>query len=76
MTNTTLIYDIKFYQVDEEGNEILDREGNTKIFKLKESTLPKFDVRHDILEYLSNYFENLENRYNFNILEEAKENDN
>ena len=28
MTNTALIYDITFYQVDEEGNDILDNKGN------------------------------------------------
>ena len=43
---TTLIYDITFYKVDEEGNEVLDDKGNTKIFRLKEG------VRFKPLEYL------------------------
>ena len=29
MNNTALIYDITFYQVDEEGNDLLDDKGNT-----------------------------------------------
>jgi len=43
---TALIYDITFYKVDEEGNEVLDDKGNTKIFRLKEG------VRFKPLEYL------------------------
>ena len=36
MNNTAIIYDITFYQVDEEGNDILDNKGNTKIYRIKE----------------------------------------
>ena len=46
MNNTALIYDITFYQVDEEGNDILDNKGNTKIYRIKEG------LRVKPLEYL------------------------
>ena len=39
-----LIYDIKFYKVDEDGEEIKDDKGNTKIFEP--------DGRWKDLEYL------------------------
>ena len=29
MSNTALIYDITFYQVDEDGNDIIDQKGNS-----------------------------------------------
>ena len=59
MTNTALIYDITFYQVDEEGNDILDNKGNTKIYRIKEG------VRFKPLEYLVDDFD-------LDILEEEK----
>ena len=34
MTNTALIYDINFYQVDEDGNDLLDKKGNTKLISV------------------------------------------
>ncbi len=61
MNNIALIYDIKFYQVDEEGNDILDKEGNTKIFRLKEG------IRFKPLEYLCDDMDN-------DILEEVNDN--
>ena len=30
-----LIYDIKFYKVDEDGEEVKDAKGNTKLFEPK-----------------------------------------
>ena len=59
MTNTALIYDITFYQVDEQGNDILDNKGNTKIYRIKEG------VRFKPLEYLVDDFD-------LDILEEVK----
>ena len=59
MSNTALIYDITFYQVDEEGNDILDNKGNTKIYRIKEG------VRFKPLEYLVDDFD-------LDILEEEK----
>ena len=59
MNNTALIYDITFYQVDEEGNDILDNKGNTKIYRIKEG------LRVKPLEYLCEDFD-------LDILEEAK----
>ena len=46
MSNTALIYDITFYQVDEEGNDIIDQKGNTKTYRIKEG------LRFKPLEYL------------------------
>ena len=59
MNNTALIYDITFYQVDEEGNDILDNKGNTKIYRIKEG------LRVKPLEYLCEDFD-------LDVLEEAK----
>ena len=59
MNNTALIYDITFYQVDEEGNDILDNKGNTKIYRIKEG------LRVKTLEYLCEDFD-------LDVLEEAK----
>jgi hypothetical protein len=30
---TYLIYDIKFYKVDDEGNEVTDKNGDVKLFE-------------------------------------------
>ena len=46
MNNTSLVYDIKFYQVDDDGNEVLNKKNETKIFRLKEG------IRFKPLEYL------------------------
>ena len=46
MDYTALIYDIKFYLVDEEGNEKVNEKGNTIEYRLKK------DVRFKPLEYL------------------------
>ena len=62
MNNTSLVYDIKFYQVDDDGNEVLNKKNETKIFRLKEG------IRFKPLEYLCEDIEN-------DILEEIKEND-
>ena len=59
MTNTALIYDITFYQVDEQGNDILDNKGNTKIYRIKKG------LRVKPLEYLCEDFD-------LDILGEAK----
>ena len=59
MNNIALIYDITFYQVDEEGNDILDNKGNTKIYRIKEG------LRVKPLEYLCEDFD-------LDVLEEAK----
>ena len=59
MNNTALIYDITFYQVDEEGNDILDNKGNTKIYRIKEG------LRVKPLEYLCDDID-------LDILEETK----
>jgi hypothetical protein len=62
MNSTSLVYDIKFYQVDDDGNEILNKKNETKIFRLKEG------IRFKPLEYLCEDIDN-------DILEEIKEND-
>ena len=41
---TYLIYDIKFYKVDDEGNDVTDKNGNVKLFEP--------DGRWKDLEYL------------------------
>jgi hypothetical protein len=43
---TALVYDIKFYLVDEEGNEKVNEKGNTIKYRLEEG------VRCKPLEYL------------------------
>ncbi len=46
MNYTALVYDIKFYLVDEEGNDKIDEKGNTIAYRLKEG------IRFKPLEYL------------------------
>ena len=46
MDNTALGYKIKFYLVDEEGNDKIDEKGNTIAYRLKEG------IRFKPLEYL------------------------
>ena len=59
MSNTALIYDITFYQVDEDGNDIIDQKGNTKTYRIKEG------LRFKPLEYLCDDID-------IDILEEVK----
>ena len=56
----TSILDIKFYLLDEDGNEIENKDGTTKEFKLKDG------IRYKPLEYLC---EDLDT----DMLEEIKE---
>ena len=64
--HTALVYDIKFYQVDDEGNEVANwtslslEKGETKIFRIKDG------LRFKPLEYLCEDF-------NLDILKEIKE---
>ena len=58
--HTALVYDIKFYQVDDEGNEVTNEKGETKIFRIKDG------IRFKPLEYLCEDFD-------LDILEEVKE---
>ena len=44
---TVLVYDIKFYKVDDDGNEVVNSKGITQKFRLKEG------VRFKPLEYLT-----------------------
>ena len=60
MNNTALIYDITFYQVDEDGNDIIDQKGNTKTYRIKEG------LRFKPLEYLVDDID-------LDILEEVKQ---
>ena len=46
-----LIQDITFYKVDDEGNEILNKDGTTKIYRIKNG------IRVKALEYLTDDFE-------------------
>ena len=46
-----LIQDITFYKVDDEGNEILNKDGTTKIYRIKDG------IRVKALEYLTDEFE-------------------
>ena len=48
---TYLIQDITFYKVDDEGNEILNKDGTTKIYRIKDG------IRVKALEYLTDEFE-------------------
>ena len=57
---TALVYDIKFYLVDEEGNDKVDERGNTIKYRLEEG------VRCKPLEYLCEDM-------NIDILKEIKE---
>ena len=54
-----LVLDIKFYLVDDDGNELENKDGTTKEFRIKEG------FRFKPLEYLCEDF-------NTNILEEIK----
>jgi len=46
-----LIQDITFYKVDDEGNEELNEDGTTKVYRIKQGTRVK------ALEYLTDEFE-------------------
>lgn len=46
-----LIQDITFYKIDDEGNEVLNEDGTTKIYRIKK------DVRVKALEYLTEDFD-------------------
>ena len=48
---TYLINDITFYKVDDEGNEDLNKDGTTKIYRIKQG------IRVKALEYLTDEFE-------------------
>lgn len=48
---TYLINDITFYKVDDEGNEELNEDGTTKVYRIKQGTRVK------ALEYLTDDFE-------------------
>jgi hypothetical protein len=48
---TYLINDITFYKVDDEGNEELNKDGTTRVYRIKEG------VRVKALEYLSDEFD-------------------
>ena len=48
---TYLINDITFYKVDDEGNEKLNEDGTTKIYRIKQGTRVK------ALEYLTDEFD-------------------
>lgn len=56
---TYLINDITFYKVDDEGNEELNKDGTTKVYRIKDG------VRVKALEYLSDEFDD-------DIMEEQK----
>ena len=46
-----LINDITFYKVDDEGNEELNEDGTTKVYRIKQGT------RIKALEYLTDEFD-------------------
>ena len=48
---TYLIQDITFYKVDDEGNEELNKDGKTKVYRIKDG------IRVKALEYLTDEFE-------------------
>jgi len=48
---TYLIQDITFYKVDDDGNEILNKDGITKVYRIKDG------IRIKALEYLTDEFE-------------------
>ena len=48
---TYLIQDITFYKVDDEGNEELNKDGTTKVYRIKDG------IRVKALEYLTDDFE-------------------
>ena len=55
-----LIQDITFYKVDDEGNEELNKDGTTKVYRIKDG------IRVKSLEYLTDDFED-------DIMEESEE---
>ena len=55
-----LIQDITFYKVDDEGNEELNKDGTTKVYRIKDG------IRVKALEYLTDEFED-------DIMEESEE---
>jgi hypothetical protein len=46
-----LIQDITFYKVDDEGNEVVNEDGTTKIYRIKRG------IRVKALEYLTDEFD-------------------
>jgi hypothetical protein len=48
---TYLIHDITFYKVDDDGNEELNKDGTTKVYRIKDG------IRVKALEYLTDDFE-------------------
>ena len=46
-----LINDITFYKVDDEGNEEINEDGTTKVYRIKQGTRVK------ALEYLTDEFD-------------------
>ena len=48
---TYLIQDITLYKVDDEGNEELNEDGTTKVYRIKQGT------RIKALEYLTDEFD-------------------
>lgn len=46
-----LIQDITFYKVDDEGNEVENEDGTTKIYRIKRG------IRVKALEYLTDEFD-------------------
>ena len=57
---TYLIQDITFYKVDDDGNEELNKDGTTKIYRIKDG------IRVKALEYLTDDFDD-------DIMEESEE---
>ena len=55
-----LIQDITFYKVDDEGNEELNKDGTTKVYRIKDG------IRVKALEYLTDEFDD-------DIMEESEE---
>jgi len=48
---TYLIHYITFYKVDDDGNEELNKDGTTKVYRIKDG------IRVKTLEYLTDDFE-------------------
>ena len=57
---TYLIHDITFYKVDDDGNEELNKDGTTKVYRIKDG------IRVKSLEYLTDDFGD-------DIMEESEE---
>ena len=53
---TVLVYDIKFYKVDDDGKEIVNSQGITQVYKIKDGCRCKpleylcDDIDEDMLE--------------------------